>query len=131
MTDAPELKPCPFCGGSADTDHDHTVEENHAYGCRNCSVWFDTFNSDDAISAWNTRADLASPRVKSLDAADEATVEIMAIAMWREEALRAGTPNIAARRTTEEWREGQSQDLRDVWIGYARAALSALEGGEA
>ena len=67
---APELKPCPFCGGEADIDHDHTVEENHAYGCRICSVWFDTFNADDAISAWNRRADLCDPtqdeRVKAL-----------------------------------------------------------------
>lgn len=50
-----ELKPCPFCGGDADISHDHTVEENHAYGCRKCDIWFDTFNSSDAIAAWNSR----------------------------------------------------------------------------
>ena len=61
MTDSTDsaLKPCPFCGGEADIDHDHTVEENHAFGCRKCGVWFDTFNADDAIAAWNRRADLA------------------------------------------------------------------------
>lgn len=52
----PELKPCPFCGGESDIEHDHTAEENHAYGCRDCGLWFDTFNADDAITAWNTRA---------------------------------------------------------------------------
>ena len=53
----------------ADIYHDHTVEENHAYGCRICGIRFDTFNSDDAIAAWNIRADLCIPtdeRVKAL-----------------------------------------------------------------
>lgn len=54
MTDI-DLKPCPFCGGEADISHDHTVEENHAYGCRRCGIWFDTFNSDEAFDAWNAR----------------------------------------------------------------------------
>lgn len=72
MSDAPELLPCPFCGGESDIDHDHTVEENHAYGCRKCGIWFDTFNSDKATAAWNTRAApttaqiMADPRVKKL-----------------------------------------------------------------
>ncbi|MGR3476653.1 MAG: Lar family restriction alleviation protein [Sulfitobacter sp.] len=54
------LKPCPFCGGDADISHDHTVEENHACGCRICGIWFDTFNSDEAAEAWNTRAAIAA-----------------------------------------------------------------------
>lgn len=53
---APELKPCPFCERAADISHDHTVEENHAYGCRKCDMWFDSFNSENAITAWNARA---------------------------------------------------------------------------
>lgn len=59
-----DLLNCPFCGGAADVSHDHTVEENHAYGCRKCSVWFDTFNSDDAIAAWNRRAPAAAARAE-------------------------------------------------------------------
>ena len=58
-----ELLPCPFCGGEATTEHDATVEENHAYGCRRCGLWFDTFNSDDAITAWNRRTDLSQAAV--------------------------------------------------------------------
>lgn len=61
MTDAPELKPCPFCGTDGDISHDHTVEENHAFGCGKCHIWYDSFNSDDPIGQWNTRADLARP----------------------------------------------------------------------
>lgn len=56
-----ELLPCPFCGGAADIDHDHTVEENHAYGCRSCNVWFNAFIEGDPITAWNTRANLQAP----------------------------------------------------------------------
>lgn len=55
MGDEVQLLPCPFCGGEADIDHDHTVEECHAYGCRSCDMWFNDFNANDAPAAWNTR----------------------------------------------------------------------------
>ena len=78
MTDTPKapgavgLLPCPFCGGDADMEMDHTVEENHAYGCRRCDVWFDTFNTDGAIAAWNTRAADAAIRAAALEEAANA-----------------------------------------------------------
>lgn len=61
MTSDAKLLPCPFCGGDADIFYDHTVEENHAYGCRACGFWFDTFNSDDPIVAWNRRTPHPAP----------------------------------------------------------------------
>lgn len=75
------LLPCPFCGGEADIDHDHTVEENHAYGCRRCGLWFDTFNSDDAIAEWNTRT--PSDHQRAVQDAVAKAVEAEA-AVWRE-----------------------------------------------
>lgn len=73
MSEAPELKPCPFCGGEAVTVFDHTDEACHAYGCRTCSVWVDRYTADDPIAAWNRRADLVaapSVTVKPLEWAD-------------------------------------------------------------
>ena len=52
MSDTPELKPCPFCGGSASIFEDDV-------GCFNgeCPVephaWAET--KDEAIAAWNDR----------------------------------------------------------------------------
>ena len=64
MSDNPKhLLNCPFCAAEAAYEPDHTVEENHSVGCANCGIWFDTFNSDDADAAWNTRT---APQVKPL-----------------------------------------------------------------
>ena len=55
--ETPELKPCPFCGGSANIHH---VENFEIYlvQCTNCGCIFTTWfpSSDDAKSAWNRRA---------------------------------------------------------------------------
>ncbi|AZV00235.1 hypothetical protein GCM10017635_09830 [Paracoccus kondratievae] len=61
MQNDAKLLPCPFCGGSADISHDHTAEENHEYGCRECVLWFGSSNSDDPIAAWNTRTPHPAP----------------------------------------------------------------------
>ena len=56
MTDAPKLKPCPFCGGRAELREDH---DNSWVICPNCQISLEGFeDSDDAVAAWNTRADL-------------------------------------------------------------------------
>lgn len=69
MTDAPELKPCPFCGGEA---HAHETQQDSEYcaqvQCKNCGVevvfWLPwTASGGDRVKAlldcerrWNTRA---------------------------------------------------------------------------
>tara|TARA_X000001316_G_scaffold12129_2_gene5696 strand:- start:704 stop:1150 length:447 start_codon:yes stop_codon:yes gene_type:complete len=71
MTDAPELKPCPFCGGdaSASPDSEHStafVLTHYSKGCPIDDLWDWYPDEEQAITAWNTRADLAKPRVKPL-----------------------------------------------------------------
>ena len=68
MTDAPELKPCPFCGGDADlmTPEDDNMRLATAM-CMGCYITGPEKETEaEAITAWNTRADLTKPRVKPL-----------------------------------------------------------------
>ena len=57
-----KLKPCPFCGGKAWTlCHADYWEKNAGVvsyvGCTECKARSDLFaNMDDAIAAWNRRA---------------------------------------------------------------------------
>ena len=56
-----ELKPCPFCGGEAETKRHKFFVGSDTYGvvCTKCeartSQFFDT--QAEAIEAWNRRAD--------------------------------------------------------------------------
>lgn len=62
-----EFKPCPFCGENYAVELSCNSETwSWAYkkwnvGCSDCGVWFDfIFDTDEeAIEAWNTRADKA------------------------------------------------------------------------
>ena len=75
MTDH-DLKPCPFCGGEAEHDSLHytggtsvlTIDCGHAVycldmdciGCPSFSRIYDT--EEEAITAWNTRAKIETPK---------------------------------------------------------------------
>ena len=69
---APELKPCPFCGGKK------LYAEYNEFGglvvlCANCEAHGPSSEADkeQILAAWNTRADLCNPtdeRVKELEA---------------------------------------------------------------
>jgi hypothetical protein len=75
---APELRPCPFCGGNASCFEDANHSTAWWFGCYNdqCEVrpcvWAQT--KDQATEEWNRRADLpptdadvmAHPTVKAL-----------------------------------------------------------------
>ena len=57
-----ELRPCPFCGGTA-----HVVEYEQTVECRKCSA--STYSSDSvypAIEQWNRRAPVSSEVVYAL-----------------------------------------------------------------
>ena len=61
MTDAPELKPCPFCGSSnLKSGGDDKIVGTWCLDCQ--AVGPNQYGRHE----WNTRADLAKPRVKPL-----------------------------------------------------------------
>lgn len=60
--DSFDLKPCPFCGSKDIESYQLTPGWTDPYwriGCPNCGCWFEVANwtEQDAIEAWNTRAD--------------------------------------------------------------------------
>jgi Lar family restriction alleviation protein len=65
MSEAPELLPCPFCGGEASATN-YIVEG--AVRCSDCRAYVsrthghDEAGYEEAIAAWNTRADLIAAR---------------------------------------------------------------------
>ena len=64
MTDAPELKPCPFCGGGARIYQDSSHSTAWFCGCEDWDcfgnmMWDET--KTGATDKWNRRADLSSP----------------------------------------------------------------------
>ena len=67
---APELKPCPFCGGEA------ALTNREMPGCAfvicmGCQAQGDDGSIERVAAKWNTRADLCTPtdeRVKALEA---------------------------------------------------------------
>lgn len=62
----PDLKPCPFCGGTAFAyevkPHQHFLSEFGEYGgggfveCTGCSCGVSEKTKEEAIEAWNRRA---------------------------------------------------------------------------
>ena len=68
---APELKPCPFCGGEA------ALTNREMPGCAfvicmGCQAQGDDGSIERVAAKWNTRADLCTPtdeQVKALEAA--------------------------------------------------------------
>ena len=54
-----ELKPCPFCGGSAKLLGGPMAQETYSVWCENRHHQDYGFSKDEAITAWNTRSDLA------------------------------------------------------------------------
>jgi hypothetical protein len=73
MTDTPELKPCPFCGGDYQTWGN--VRDGRALGCSKCGVGFVEYNGPPENTAesrlvrkWNTRPDLHSEALEAAEA---------------------------------------------------------------
>jgi Restriction alleviation protein Lar len=69
MTDAPEILPCPFCGGAASvwtTSAYSCDSSDHVLGCAGCCIYmpfasvFESAKPDaEDVKAWNQRASLA------------------------------------------------------------------------
>lgn len=52
-----ELKPCPFCGGKANLEHDIMQYNGTPFEvyCENCGAKRNDYNEEDAIEGWNSR----------------------------------------------------------------------------
>lgn len=60
----PELKPCPFCGGEAQLEHDYHGNGSSHVICKRCGLRsvsfirsFETASDLNAIEYWNRRVD--------------------------------------------------------------------------
>ena len=99
MTDAPDLKPCPFCGGTNTSiepmgqiwrgvkgysdpqyyvlvHHDHLPQND---GRAWCYIKMTSKTEADVIEAWNTRTDLAQAQIK--EAREQALIEAASVVM--------------------------------------------------
>lgn len=55
-----ELKPCPFCGGEAETLTADSMNGGYLFGimCNDCRSRGDVYDTEaEAVAAWNTRSD--------------------------------------------------------------------------
>jgi len=64
MTNKPELKPCPFCGGEPEFYPNYIEGEENFVECSNAKCQatngYVRRTPEEALSAWNTRAELAA-----------------------------------------------------------------------
>jgi len=71
MTNKPELKPCPFCGGEAEFyPNDIEGEENWVECCNaKCQATngYVRRTPEEALSAWNTRSEPAAPSLDEVE----------------------------------------------------------------
>ena len=64
-----ELKPCPFCGGEAETLTAESMHGGYLFGimCSDCRSRGDVYNTEaEAIEAWNTRAERTCEKLPQL-----------------------------------------------------------------
>lgn len=119
-----DLKPCPFCGGEAET---HGVQENVDTTfilCTGCEAEMGEHPTEaEAIAAWNTRADMAdAARAEGWNAAMEADDFADLVRDARAEAEKAmrkfPQPNYVISKVAEEAGE------------VVKAAIHMAEGRE-
>lgn len=102
---ADELKPCPFCGGNAETRNSKWVGRDHwGVACTGCGdPWFDcrADTEAEAITAWNTRTPepAAAPGDEALERFSEPfegmLSEIVQCHQLRASAALKGSPDAA------------------------------------
>jgi len=122
--DAPELLPCPFCGGEAKAKA-YIVDS--AVWCCDCRSTLPRVNSDygeyglsEAIDAWNRR----TPTVLATDPAVKALVEAAEARVWKLAAERLALAEHDAEE--RDWRSGANA-FAALAKGF-RAEAAAIRG---
>ena len=107
---APDLLPCPFCGGPASIHKGMQAFDDFEVHCDPCGMCGPNFGSmgetltpkEDAIAAWNTRADLADALAAALrEIASYDTGATAGLADTAKAALAAYEARILAALTTK------------------------------
>lgn len=113
MTKAPELLPCPFCGGKAIYHPDHTTEYVDSIYCEACDAQVSDFNLSGGQGAcrelWNTRtpdAAAALERVKQ-EARNEALREVYTAVEKEKPQSYTGMKRVIERLITEGQSDGE------------------------
>ena len=76
MTDIPQLKPCPFCGGADGVEQQGDNRQSHIIACQECGCRLETGETWNAGDRWNTRI---PPKVKPLVFEDRGILECTAV----------------------------------------------------
>lgn len=127
MTDAPTLKPCPFCGTSHSllTEHMEGTILHPAYRirCDYCGASINYSDRGNHVETWNRRA---------IPADDAEMVDRLAQALHFDFCEDQGWPNgqPAWDEMPDESAMGRAADTlaKAYWRSQARAALSAMRG---
>lgn len=61
---APELKPCPFCGGEAEVEQKGSNRRSHIIRCQDCNCSLETGETWNAGAQWNTRSDTVESAIR-------------------------------------------------------------------
>lgn len=65
-----KIKPCPFCGNSAEYWQDHQYQDRHVIECLNCGTnKRSEYGYDDVLNDWNLRFDSKGQKVMEVTAA--------------------------------------------------------------
>jgi hypothetical protein len=125
MTDAPELLPCPFCGGNAcaipDPDHSSGYIILHDnVGCVITGHWSWGRTEQEAVAAWNTRTDHANALVAAAYADVVKTCENASLAVTEIAGKSASIPIRALTKALADHTPADAQAALDQMLEEAR-----------
>lgn len=104
---AEALAPCPFCGGEARYQADHTTEYRDSVWCGNCDYgMFDPDEQGSVVAAWNRRT-IPARGVGVPTEVDREWIDARADELFREAERRRGAVTVNTTRP---------QDFRDYFV---------------
>ncbi|WP_426032685.1 hypothetical protein [Cypionkella sp. TWP1-2-1b2] len=114
-----------FCSKSGDVIKSYHGQKGAGWTSRD--EWYTTIELAQAAAQANYDARIMSA-ITITAPSDKIAEAAIAAAMWREEAVDAGTPDSVAEGRTYEAFGDQSPELQARWLKFSRAALRAPAG---